>query len=259
MNRTHDPLWEKKIQELSEDELRRNVLLPILRRNPDLEQITDVHGVNERGLDIIFASQDGVRKNWYGLQLKTGNISGGGSGKQTVKTIIDQLELAKPYKHPVSTPPAGEYQMDYYLVAASGRISGTAREEITRRLEPMPVGFWDLSEIVRIAKLYFPEVLQTGDAELAAYLTAVVREAETLDSLDQVPGVAKRSLSEVFVEPFLSRRIDPALVDKARSLESTRSLPALQGSRHGRQCRYHWGTGRRQDCPSANGRSNSGE
>ena len=112
MTTTSSPFSEK-LQTLSEDDLRQKVLLPILRRNPDVSQITDVHGVNERGLDIIFASADGVRTNWYGLQLKRGNISGGGSGKHTVKTIIDQLELAKSFKHPVSTPPAGEYHMDY--------------------------------------------------------------------------------------------------------------------------------------------------
>ncbi len=228
MNRSHNPLWEEKLQALSEDNLRQNVLLPILRRNPELKQVTDVHGVNERGLDIIFASEDGVRTNWYGLQLKKGDISGGGSGTQTVKRIIDQLELAKPYKHPVSTPPAGEYQMDYFVVANSGKISGTAREEIARRLEPMLVEFWDLSAIVRMATLYFSEVLQTGDAELADYLNAVVRDAETLDSLDEVSGVAKRTLSEVFVEPVLRRRIDPTLVGDKKRLDSTGSLPALK-------------------------------
>lgn len=151
---------------------------------PGIKQITDVHGVNERGLDIIFASKDGVRTNWYGLQLKRGNIAGGGSANQTVKKIIDQLELAKPFRHPVSTPPAGKYRMDYFVVATNGRISGTAREEIVRRLEPTRVDFWDFSEIVRRAKLYCPEVLRTGDAELAEYLKAVILEAETLDSLD---------------------------------------------------------------------------
>ena len=227
MNRTSNPLGEQ-LQALSEDELRQKVLMPILRRNPNIKQVTDVHGVNERGLDIIFASEDGVRTNWYGLQLKRGNISGGGSGKRTVKTIIDQLELARPFKHPVSTPPAGEYQMDRFLVATSGRISGTAREEITRRLEPLPVEFWDLSEIVRLAKLHFPEVLQTGDAELADYLKAVMLEAETLDSLDQVAGVARHTLSQVFVEPFLRRRIDPTLVDIERRPGGLRTLSALE-------------------------------
>ena len=227
MTTTSSPFSEK-LQTLSEDDLRQKVLLPILRRNPDVSQITDVHGVNERGLDIIFASADGVRTNWYGLQLKRGNISGGGSGKHTVKTIIDQLELAKSFKHPVSTPPAGEYHMDYFLIATSGRISGTARDEIVRRLNPVPVEFWDLSEIVRLATLHLPEVLQTGDAELADYLKAVMLEAETLDSLDQIAGVAKHTLSDVFVEPFLRRRIDPTLGEKQRHRGGPDVLPALK-------------------------------
>ena len=227
MSTTSNPLWEK-LQALSEDDLRQQVLLPILRRIPNVKQITDVHGVNERGLDIIFASEDGVRTNWYGLQLKRGNISGGGSGKHTVKTIIDQLELATPYQHAISTPPAGEYQMDYFVVATSGRISATAREEIARRLNPLRVEFWDLSEIVRLAKLHLPETLQTGDAELADYLKAVMLEAETLDSLDQIAGVAKHTLSDVFVEPFLRRRIDPTLGDNQKHRGGPGGLPALE-------------------------------
>lgn len=106
--------FRDRLQALSENEVRQRVLVPILTRTPNVSQVTDVHGVNERGLDIVFASEDGVRKNWYGLQLKCGDISGGGSGRQTVKTIVDQLQLAKPFKHPVSTPPAGEYRMDYF-------------------------------------------------------------------------------------------------------------------------------------------------
>lgn len=217
----------ENIQALSENELRQDVLLPLLRRTPSITQVTDVHGTSERGLDIVFASEDGVRKNWYGLQLKTGDISGGGSGKRTVKTIIDQLELAKPFKHPVCTPPAGKYKIDYFVVATSGKISATARDEITQRLVPVPVEFWDLSEIVRRAKAHFPEVLQTANAELADYLKAVKLEAETLDSLDQVPGVAKHTLSEVFVEPLLRRRIDPTLASE-RNTDGARSLSALE-------------------------------
>ena len=65
MSTTSNPAWER-LPALSEDDLRQNVLLPILRRIPNVGQITDVHGVNERGLDIIFASKDSVRTNWYG-------------------------------------------------------------------------------------------------------------------------------------------------------------------------------------------------
>ena len=92
----------------------------------------------------------------------------------------------------------------------------------------MPVEFWDLSEIVRLAKLHFPEVLQTGDAELSDYLNAVMLEAETLDSLDQVAGVAKHTLSDVFVEPFLRRRIDPTLGDSEKHSGGPRELSALE-------------------------------
>ena len=81
-------MWQN-ITDLEENDLRVEVLMPILERTSGLSQITDVHGVNEKGLDIIFFTVDSIRKTCYGLQLKRGDISGGGSKYDTVKQIID--------------------------------------------------------------------------------------------------------------------------------------------------------------------------
>lgn len=205
-----NPVFER-FRSLTENEFRRDVLVPLLTRTQDVFQVTDVHGTNERGLDVVFCTVTAIRKTWYGLQLKRGDIAGGGSGRQTVKEIIDQLELASDFEHHVATPPPGKYTMDRFIVAASGRISQTAREEITGRLKPMPVDFWDLTEIVRRARDSFPELLQIADAELVTYLTKLRQDCQVLDALDQVPGVAERTLSDVFVESQLRKRIDPRL------------------------------------------------
>ena len=78
-------LW-KELNDRSENELRKDVLIPLLTHTPGIEGVTDVHGTNEAGLDIIFFTQDAVRKTCFGLQLKRGAISGG-AGKATVETI----------------------------------------------------------------------------------------------------------------------------------------------------------------------------
>lgn len=223
----------ERLEDLSENELRKEVLIPVLSHTPGIFQISDVHGTNERGLDVIFCTTDAVRdKIWYGLQLKRGNISGGGSGKRTVKEIIDQLELASKFEHPVAVSPAGKYRMDHFVVAASGRISQTARDEIVQRMEPIPVEFWDLTEIVRRSKEHFPEVLQLSDVELVNYLKRIKDGSEVLDALDQVPGVAERRLSEVFVEPQLRRRIDPNMAEGGSRKRPSATVPALQLMKH---------------------------
>lgn len=204
---------KERLAALNETDLRKNVVIPLLERTPGVKQVTDVHGANEHGLDVIFFTADHIRTTCYGMQLKRGDISGGGSRDDTVKQIIDQLELATQLKHPVAVQPSGEYVIERCVVAANGRISSTARTEIAGRLKPTPVDFWDLSDIIRRANEVLPEVLQTADAEVVQYLKWVEAKCETLDSLDQVTGVAKRKLSDVFVEPWLRRRLDPTLAD----------------------------------------------
>ena len=217
-----------KLEALSENELRRDIVIPILSKTPGVHQVTDVHGTSEKGLDVVFCTMDPIRKTWYGLQLKKGKISGGGRGKQTVKEIVDQLGLANDHEHHVATPPAGTYRMDRFIVAASGRISQSARQEIASRLRPMEVEFWDLPALVGRARDVFPEVLQVADVELVDYLQCLSSQSEVLDALDQVPGVAERKLSEVFVEPGLRRRIDPGVGGDSKAARASAPVPALQ-------------------------------
>ena len=175
-----NPVYER-LRSLYENDLRTEVILPILAKTPGVQQVTDVHGTNEKGLDVIFCTVDAIRKTWYGLQLKRGDISGGGTGKRTVKEVVDQLELAVDYRHPVSTPPSGRYQMERFIVATSGRISNNAREEIADRVKPIVVEFWDLAELVSRARDVHPDILQIADTQLVEYLTRLRDESEQLD------------------------------------------------------------------------------
>ncbi|MEK9507323.1 hypothetical protein WI460_03875 [Gemmatimonadota bacterium Y43] len=211
-----------RLAALSENDLRKDVVMPLLSATEGFFQVSDVHGTNEKGLDIVFCTRDGVRPEiWYGLQLKKGDISGGGRQTQSVREIIDQLKLAGDHKHRIAVGKAGEYEIDHYIVACSGKISNQAREEIAGRIGPLNVDFWDLTEIIRRAHEVMPELLQVADGELVKYLKELVVALDQLDALDQVPGVAERRLSEVFVEPELRRRIDPGTTEAGASGSAT--------------------------------------
>ncbi len=201
-------LWTA-VEELSENELRIQVIIPLLRATPGVSSVTDVHGQNERGLDVIFFVESAIEELCYGLQLKKSSISGGGTGGRKVKDIVDQLELADDFEHPIATKNAGTHKMDKYVVCTSGTISNMARDEIPRRIKKIPVLFWDRDELIRRIHQHLPQLFQISDGGVIEYLKTVLQRVEALDSLDQIPGVAKRTLSQVFVEPHLRRKFDP--------------------------------------------------
>ena len=95
------------LRTLSEEQLRKDVILPVLAAMPNLHRITDVHGTNEKGLDVIFFESATIEDLCYGVQLKAEDIGGGGTGRKTVTEIVTQLGLASDLTHPVALEGAG--------------------------------------------------------------------------------------------------------------------------------------------------------
>src|SRR6266536_4495335 len=188
----HKSRFSETIGGMNENDLRVNVVVPLLRATPDIQTVTDVHGQNERGLDAIFTTDNEIETITYGLQLKAGDIKGGGTGSGTVKEIVDQLLLADDFAHPVAVRNLGEVQIDRFVIATSGSISATAREEIARRIKKIPVLFWDGNELARRIHRHIPDIFEVKDSAAVTYLRGLESRLDLLDALDQIPGVAKR-------------------------------------------------------------------
>ena len=200
-----------RLNELTENELRIRVIVPLLTSMKECTNVTDVHGRNEKGLDVIFKANTNIESLWYGLQLKKDSISGGGTRDGTVQEIISQLGIASDLDHPIAVGKPGRIKIDRFIVATAGTISETAREEIASRLRPIPVSYWDGAEIERKIRAHLPELLAAVDGAAVVYLKKIVSRFDILDSLDQIPGVAQRTLSQVYVEPTLRRKFDPSV------------------------------------------------
>jgi len=214
------------IETLSEDDLRRDILIPLLAATEGVSSVVDVHGKNEHGLDIIFFQESPIERLCYGLQAKKGNVSGGGTGPSTVKDLIGQIQLAHDLDHPVLIDGGTRVVIDRFIIAASGRFSETARTEIAARLQKIPVNYWDKDELLRRVRKSLPELLAVSDRPAVAYLKAVSTRFDTLDALDSVPGVARRTLSQIYEEPALRRKFDPSIGHDLSSAGGTR-IPAL--------------------------------
>jgi hypothetical protein len=202
------PIGWSKLSEMSEDDIRLKILLPLLAATKGLNRINDVHGRNEKGLDVIFYESGVIRETCWGLQLKKENIGGGGTKSGTVKEIIDQLEIAEDLYHPVAVEGIGRVQIDRFIIATAGRISETARDEIASRIKSIPVEFWDGTALERRARETMPELFSVADGSAVVYLKNATARYDTLDTLDQIPGVARRTLTQIYEEPTLRRRFD---------------------------------------------------
>jgi len=120
----------KRLRDLSEDVLRKQVLIPLLTSMGFVDVIENHHN-NEKGKDLIckeFDEKFGDFK-YISVIVKKGDISGSASDKGGISNIINQIRqsINEPYSHVYETK---RVKITEYLVVVSGTIKPTALESI---------------------------------------------------------------------------------------------------------------------------------
>lgn len=119
----------KRLRALDETSFRRDVMVPLLR-NMGYESVSDVHGVYEHGVDILYFYIDKGRRHLRGAQLKVGNIqSNKRKPNSSVLTLIQQAQEALNYKFEVPNE-EGQHPLHGLEVFTSGSISQQAMDTI---------------------------------------------------------------------------------------------------------------------------------
>ena len=88
----------------NEDELRKELVIPLLRKMPGYIDVLDNQGPNEVGVDVIASQRTSLGATEYtAFVLKHGDITQKVSEKTNLVRIIeDQITMA--LKHPLSHP-----------------------------------------------------------------------------------------------------------------------------------------------------------
>jgi len=122
-------ITEKELKDLSENLLRREVIIPVLK---DLRSgyIDDTHGQNGCGIDILIKNKDIFGREIYlGVQCKKGDIIKKASGtNRSIETIINQIKEA--YKTSFISSDCKDIYINGFYVIASGRVNDFARKFI---------------------------------------------------------------------------------------------------------------------------------
>src|SRR3989338_6163261 len=122
-----------KLKTLNEGVLRRSILLPLLAYI-EVQNVIDMHGSHEKGIDIYFETCDGFgHRRRFAVQVKNRDIvCTGRSGGTSVVTIVNQIKLAFSHRIKFGTSDKGNdgVHIDGFYIITSGKVSPEAAEWI---------------------------------------------------------------------------------------------------------------------------------
>lgn len=122
-----------KLKALTEDELRKLVLLPLLNYI-GVQNVTDMHGSNEKGIDVYFEIYDSFgHKRRFGIQLKNKDIICTSTpNKASIVIIINQIKMAFQKRIKFGTSDKGNdgVHIDGFYVVTSGKVNKEAADWI---------------------------------------------------------------------------------------------------------------------------------
>jgi len=157
-------LSEKKqlIQNLTEDELRQKVLIPLLSKLGFIDPIHH-HHAGEKGKDIICKELDAVFKKikYLAVIVKKGNITGSSSSSDGYFNVINQVKQAinEPYKDIYELR---EVSIDQCLLVTSGKFLATSLDSIygtlkSERIDKAIRDAIDIDKLIHLIDEYYSE------------------------------------------------------------------------------------------------------
>ncbi|MEH7549246.1 hypothetical protein [Neobacillus vireti] len=147
------------LKSLKEDQLRSNVLIPLLSRMGFKAPML-YHGPNERGKDIIAFDYDKLGKKTYiAVVAKTGDLNGSSSDEKSLNNVSIQVRqcIYEPYYNVFSMD---EVKMDQVWVVTNGRIVPGAENSIKGFLEDSKLSrflrFISVEALVQLIDEHYP-------------------------------------------------------------------------------------------------------
>ncbi len=153
---------KEKIQKLTESELRKEVLIPLLVKMGFIDPI-EYHHNNEKGKDIICKEFDEKfnKYKYIAVIVKVDDITGSSSANNSIFTVINQIKQAvnEPFKHIYDIR---EIHIDECIVITSKRIKAPALESIYHTLKAEHIDkaireFIDISKLLSLIDKNFVE------------------------------------------------------------------------------------------------------
>ena len=193
----------KRVQKLSEVQLRKDLMIQLFKKVDKFKDVRDCHGSNEFGIDISFYEEIGIDERlYYGVQLKTEDISGTSGKKGNIKTIIDQAEEAH-NKGFYCVEEKRDRSVDRFLLVTTRDIASKAEQIIRDALAKHNLGklisFWNGEKLVEYIEKHYPEYFLEEYEHFVKYFNAMKAEFEAIKDISAIGQKEPVPLEEIYV------------------------------------------------------------
>ncbi len=146
-----------QLRQSGEPELRKSIIIPLLKQI-GAENVIDLHGSNEQGIDVYFEWLDIFsHRRRFGIQIKKGDLVCGSrpDKNRNILTICNQIKMGFLKEVPLSDSRSGRVgvHIDGYYIIISGRANQNAINYIDRERKSFPsIHIIEGEELIRIIK-----------------------------------------------------------------------------------------------------------
>ena len=210
---------EKKqhLSQLNENEFRRNVVIPLLNRLSGVSNVTDNHGAQERGIDIVYFFSDPMNtRTCVGIQLKVGDVSAAtGRGNDDIVTLEKQISLASK-NEVVLVNPVGKFQISKFQIMTTGKISNGAKEhlaKVARDEYRLNLEFKEGEHVIELLDRVFPDYWRYLNKDISGYYSFLKKKYAEIEDVTKLGAKQMPFIEDIYVPVTVTEAMDSDSLD----------------------------------------------
>lgn len=213
-------LEQEKVEVLnsirSEDELRTELVIPLLKKMNIFSEVLDNQGPDEAGVDVICVATSPFKKPEYtAIILKKGNITLKVSDQKNnlINIVTTQVKeaLAVPMTHPKL--PSESIHPSRVIVLTNGTISRSAELQLRRSFSNINLDLIGQDRIIEQLDQYWPKFYDDRRPFLSSYALKLFSSLNVVDLEEFGYTKRKRSLDDIYIDALLTEEDSIAAKD----------------------------------------------
>jgi hypothetical protein len=203
----------------SEDELRTELVIPLLKKMGTFTDVLDNQGATEAGVDVIAVSTSPFKKPEYtAFVLKKGNITLKASDQKNNVFNIVQTQIRMAIGHPLTHPrlPSEKAYANRVIVLTNGTISNNAESAFKKAFvdrSDISLDFVGQDRLIDQIDQLWPRFYEDRRPFLSTYALKLYQSLNTVNFEELGYANRERPLSDIYIDALLYEEQDVASTD----------------------------------------------
>lgn len=190
----------------SENELRTELVIPLLKKMKQFSEVLDNQGADEAGVDVIAVSTSPFKKAEYtAVILKCGDITLKVADQKNNLINIVETQIREAMRIPLTHPrlPSGKIIANTVIVLTNGNISNKAEHALRKTFPELNLDFVGQDRLLDNIDALWPRFYEDRRPFLSSYAYQLLQSLNVLN-LEEL-GYAKknRNLSDIYIDSLL--------------------------------------------------------